>query len=418
MMADAHDTSQDYITATYVVTPKTSLCEAITAIQRYTSVSTEMNIDSMLRQLYKIVTRKKRGSQEFVHRIKSYISISAEPTPLRNSDEFALTLKVPAKAFHLMNDGVPQLLAMFASNVFRSNALASVKWVDLSLPEDQIAQCQSFAPKYGLQGIKNSLGIRGKEARPLLAANIQPAFGLDVGEYAQVSQYVAKEGVEIIVEDELLKELPFCPLRERISEVSGRLERLRLRRLYLVNVLGWSDALLREAATTIKSVNKKNQYVLTGVIIDPFFSGFGLMKYFREEICCPIFCHYYSSGFFARSSEFGIALSVLIKLAVLTGADIVYIGSVLGGHVTEDPAILRYCAGVLRGTRPHGVYPAIAGGISATNLAANLRHFGLDTVLHVGAGIFGHPLGPHDGISVFKKLIKLAQKSCIGKCRI
>jgi ribulose 1,5-bisphosphate carboxylase large subunit-like protein len=406
----------DSLSATYIISPAGGLEDVRATLERYTSVSTEAKLERMLSHLSPILGG---DVHELSDRLAHYASRIASISPLPGSREFLVELEVPRSAVNLVDDGVAHLLALFAGNVFRARTIHSIRWIGLSLPDDYLEDCSSVLTQFGIPGLKSHLRI--DRNIPLIAANVQPAFGMNVTEYAKMCVHIAAAGAHFIVEDELLTELPFCRMSARIPAVVEALEDRGHPIVYLVNALGCSDSILRKAAQMIRALNESRGNVLTGVVVDPFFAGFNTMRLFRSESAGPIFCHYYSSGLFVRPEESGISVSVLSTLAMLGGADIVYVGSVAGDHLAEDPSILELVATRLREQRPLALYPAVAGGINATNLVGNLRRFGKDVVLHVGAGLFGHPMGPAGGVRALKKMIDLACDCCLQdysrKCR-
>jgi len=401
------------IVATFIVTSRGSPIETQKVVESYTSTTSEHNLLGMLHRIAEVVVSSDRDVEAYARsledRVLSYGSKMTDPVQLGSAKNFKVDVRVPSDALDWDLDGVPHLLVRFAGNIFRTTEASGIKWVDITFPPGYLERYDWARPKYGISGIKDFYNISQNQLQPLIGSTIQPNIGLTANEFAILAQNSVKWGADIVIEDEMLGDLPVARLRDRIIQVTDRLEQLGKKSMYLVNIMGWSDFIVKELPNMLKSLNLKNKNVLCGIMLDPVYGGFSLLKNFRRDAECPIFCHYYSISLFIRNSNFGISTKVLSSLATLSGADFVYVGHVTGRHIAEAPLVLNYVAKTLR---ENNVYPAISGGINVSNVIANLRSLGLDTLVQSASGIYGHPLGPKSGFKALREMINLCKEKC------
>src|ERR671930_36304 len=78
--------------------------------------------------------------------------------------------------------------------------------------------------------------------RVVVGAIVKPPLGLAPREFAETAAALARGGAELIKDDELLGDLEWCPLAERVRAVVAAIpESVR----YAANVTGPVDGLLR-----------------------------------------------------------------------------------------------------------------------------------------------------------------------------
>src|SRR5439155_608887 len=79
----------------------------------------------------------------------------------------------------------------------------------------------------------------------LVGAIVKPSLGLSPGEVAETAGLLAAGGADLVKDDELLGDPPWCPLEERVPAVAAAiLPRVR----YAANVTGPAESRLRRAA--------------------------------------------------------------------------------------------------------------------------------------------------------------------------
>jgi len=165
----------------------------------------------------------------------------------------------------------------------------------------------------------------------LVGAIVKPSLGLSPAEVAATVKQLAAGGADLIKDDELLGDPPWCPLEERVSAVRAVLpDGVR----YAANVTGRFDSLLERAA----------QVVALGagaVMVNAFAQGLDSLRALREaELGVPIFAHRVGAALWARNRTIGVAPDVIAELTRLCGADFVQVGS-FTGTVYDTPEEVR-----------------------------------------------------------------------------
>jgi ribulose-bisphosphate carboxylase large chain len=193
--------------------------------------------------------------------------------------------------------------------------------------------------------------------RVLVGAIVKPSLGLSPGEVAQTAAALAAGGVDLVKDDELLGDLPWCPLEERVRAVVASLpENVQ----YAVNVSGRIDSLMRRAVRAV-------ELGATAVMVSPLAQGFDSVRALRHaELGVPIFAHRVGAALWARNARFGVAPAVVAELTRLCGADYVQVGS-FTGSVYDKPEDVR--------AQIAACAPAVAvigGGVSPANAAAQV----------------------------------------------
>ncbi len=204
--------------------------------------------------------------------------------------------------------------------------------------------------------------------RVLVGGIVKPSLGLDPSEVAATAGALAAGGADLVKDDELLGNPPWCPLEERVRAVAASIP-ARVR--YAVNVTGPVDSLPARAERAV-------ELGASAVMLNAFAQGLDSLRVLRAlELGVPIFAHRVGAALWARSREIGVAPDVIAELTRRCGADYVQVGS-FSGSVYDTPGEVR--AQVDACHRPlHGVRPAVAvigGGVGAGNASAQLEAAG------------------------------------------
>ena len=109
------------------------------------------------------------------------------------------------------------LLTTVIGNISSSG---KVKLLDLHFPKAYLKEIQG--PKFGVQGIRELLGV---PERPLVNAMIKPCIGLTPEKTAELAYETALGGVDVIKDDELVQDPPFCRLVDRVKAVMPAIEK-------------------------------------------------------------------------------------------------------------------------------------------------------------------------------------------------
>jgi ribulose 1,5-bisphosphate carboxylase large subunit-like protein len=211
----------------------------------------------------------------------------------------------------------------------------------------------------------------------LVGAIVKPSLGLSPREVAETAASLAAGGADLVKDDELLGDLPWCPLEERVRAVTAAIPR-HVR--YAANVTGAAESLLSRAARSV-------ELGAGALMVNAFAQGFGSLRALRDaELGVPIFAHGVGAAFWARGREFSVARAVIAELTRLCGADYVQVGS-FSGSVSDTPDEVREQIHACR--RSLGVARAVAvlgGGVGPLNARAQVELAGVDSGVMVLLG--------------------------------
>jgi ribulose-bisphosphate carboxylase large chain len=202
----------------------------------------------------------------------------------------------------------------------------------------------------------------------LVGAIVKPSLGLSPAEVADTAAALATGGADLVKDDELLGDLPSCPLEERVRAVAAAIPSdVR----YAANVTGPAESLLRRAARAV-------ELGAGALMVNAFAQGLDSLRALRKaEFGVPIFAHRVGAAMWTRDSRFGVAPAVVAELTRLCGADYVQVGS-FTGSVYDAPDDVRAQIQVCH--RPLGgaarVVAVLGGGVSPKNAAAQLEAAG------------------------------------------
>jgi ribulose-bisphosphate carboxylase large chain len=221
----------------------------------------------------------------------------------------------------------------------------------------------------------------------LVGAIVKPSLGLSPAQVAETAAALASGGADLVKDDELLGDLPSCPLEERVRAVAGAIP-ARVR--YAANVSGPAESLLRRAARAV-------ELGAGALMVNAFAQGLDSLRALRAaDLGVPIFAHRVGAAMLARGSRFGAAPAVVAEVTRLCGADYVQVGS-FSGSVYDSPddvrAQIRACHGPLgEAARATAV---LGGGVSPANAAEQIAlagtRSGVMVLLGSGAYADGSP---------------------------
>jgi ribulose-bisphosphate carboxylase large chain len=207
---------------------------------------------------------------------------------------------------------------------------------------------------------------------------VKPSLGLTPAEVADTAAKLAAGGADLVKDDELLGDPPWCPLEERVRAVAAAIP---TEVHYAVNVSGPLDSLLRRAERAV-------ELGATALMVNPFAQGLDSLRALRDaEFGVPIFAHRVGAALWGRNPRFGVAPAVIAELARLCGADYVQVGS-FTGSVYDSPDDVR--------AQIAACPPAVAvigGGVSPANAAAQIEAAGVRAGVMVLLGSAAYEAG-------------------------
>ena len=312
--------------------------------------------------------------------------------------QFIFQLAYPAVNF---GPQIPMLLSTVIGNISMSGKL---KLLDLKFPKSFL---KSFkGPKFGTQGIRELLGI---PERPLLNNMIKPCTGYTPEVGARLFSQAIRGGVDIVKDDELIADPPFCPMVERVklymAEARRYYEETGNKVLYTVNITDRADKVKENAKRALDAG-------ANALMINYLTAGITALQSLAEdpEINVPILAHLDFAGTMYESPYSGLSSYLILgKLARLAGADIVVYPSPFGKFPFLRERYLQighHLLGKWLHFKP--TFPMPGGGVMPAVVPAIIRDLGKDCILGAGGAIHGHPMGPVAGGKAMRQAIDAA----------
>ena len=321
------------------------------------------------------------------------------PTQLE-SRRFVFQLAYPTVNF---GPQIPMLLSTVIGNISMSGKL---KLLDLQFPRNYL---ESFlGPKFGTEGIRELLGV---PERPLLNNMIKPCTGYTPEVGAKLFANAIRGGVDIVKDDELIADPPFCPMKERIrlymAEAKRHYERTGCMVLYMVNITDRADKIKENAYRAVDAG-------ANALMINYLTVGISALQGIAEDpdINVPILAHLDFAGTMYESPYSGLSSHLILgKLARLAGADIVVYPS--PSPIGKFPflrerylQIAHHLLGKWLHIKPS--FPMPGGGVMPSVVPTIIKDLGKDCILGAGGAIHGHPMGPVAGGKAMRQAIDAA----------
>lgn len=232
-----------------------------------------------------------------------------------------------------------------------------------------------------------AFGATGQWAGGAVGVIVKPALGLSPAEVGDVARAAVAGGARFLKDDEILGDVPSCPLAERVRAVA---KALVPGVVYCPNVTGPPLGLLDRARMAV-------DLGATGLLVDPFAQGLGLLVALREaDLGVPLFAHRAGSGPWARNAAVGPTGAVLARLMRLCGADYLIAGG-FGGTLFESADEVRANLRAIREPCRAGAQPAVAvlgGGMGPGDVRGQVEAAGGGGLLVLlGSRAYGWPGG-------------------------
>ena len=192
--------------------------------------------------------------------------------------------------------------------------MLKLRMVDLNFPEDMMRGLPG--PRHGVPGVRKRLGVHH---RPLLMGPMRPEVGLAPEEYARITYEALVAGADIVKDDELLVDPPYCPIKERAplcAKAAREAEQKTGERKMWVLHLGCDISRFDEFFKIGETSG------IDGYMIQPRLTP-SLLTFVRSRTELPIIAHYSMLTLFTRYSHVGIELPLMLKMFRMSGADIV-----------------------------------------------------------------------------------------------
>lgn len=306
------------------------------------------------------------------------------------------------------------LTALVGNDV--STALRT-KLIDLEL----LGAAGSYSgPRQSIQHLRDLTGVQD---RPLVLNMIKPCVGFTPEEGSKLFFDVAKGGVDLIKDDELLGSPTYNPVEKRTAaylkaaakayEYSGK------HTVYMPNISGTPHQMRENTKAVIAAGGK-------ACLVNFVFNGLDTLADFCDEFGNALFImvHYAGAGVM-ENARGGIANNVLLGLLPrLAGAHAVM---TMSPARNDSLALFEFYKTIQAQRLPiPGISPVvtgIGGGITPVNQEVLQQELGQDLIIGIGGAIQGHPMGTTIGaqtamaaVSASAKGIALeeAAQNCLG----
>jgi ribulose-bisphosphate carboxylase large chain len=293
---------------------------------------------------------------------------------------------------------IPNLLsAVCGEGVFFSPGIPLIRLQDIRFPDSFLAAFQG--PQFGIAGLRDRLQAHG---RPIFFGVIKPNIGLPAQPFAELGYQSWLGGLDIAKDDEMLADIPWCPLNERaaaLGEARRRAEReTGVPKIYLANITDEVDRLVELHDLAIeKGAN--------ALLVNAMPVGLSGVRMLRRHARVPLIAHFPFIASFSRLPGYGIHSRVLTRLQRLAGFDSVIMPGFGSRMMTPENEVLdcvRACLEPMGPIKP--VLPVPGGSDWAGTLEGVYRKVGsADFGFVPGRGVFGHPMGPAGGAASIRQ---------------
>lgn len=284
------------------------------------------------------------------------------------------------------------LLTAVAGNLFELGELTGCRLQSIHLPDDLVAAHPG--PAHGIAGTRK---LVGNDDEVLIGTIIKPNIGLGPDEYRRIVGELARAGIDLIKDDELMTDPSYLPLSTRVrlaqeeiraaSDVTGR------HTMYAFNITGDLAGLRRRHD---KVVAAGGSCVMLSVPV----MGLPALAYLRSFAEVPVHAHRAGLAASMRHPALGVDYTVWQQLARLAGADQIHVSG-LGSKFYETDE--QVAANIRSLQRPLGrtlaLLPVLSSGQNVHTPGLTHASVGSsDLLMLAGGGIAAHPDGPAAGV--------------------
>lgn len=292
-----------------------------------------------------------------------------------------------------------QFSMMLSTVIGNISSSGKVKLVDLEFPKSFLDGFKG--PKFGVEGIRKLLGVYN---RPLLNNMIKPCIGLTPEKTAELAYEAAVGGVDVIKDDELVCDPPFCRLEDRVKAVMKAIKEADEvkgeKTLYAFNITA-------PASNIVENAYRALDAGANCLMVNYATCGLDTVRLITENdnIKVPVLAHSDYTGAQYASEWSGLSASLIgAKLPRLAGMDMVITLSPYGKFPMMMDTFVN-CGLQLLAPMKHikPVFPMPGGGTTQGHIEDVIKKFGNDVMIAAGGAIHGHPMGPAAGARAFRQ---------------
>ncbi len=315
--------------------------------------------------------------------------------------KFIIQIAYPIINYHPQ---IPMLLTTAIGNIANAGKL---KLLDINFPRKFVEGFKG--PKFGIEGLRKLLNI---PERPFVNNMIKPCTGWSPAEGAAMCYEVARGGVDVIKDDELLgADEPFCYLEDRVKAIMPVLkkayEETGENTLYAVNI---TDDVWRMKDHAKRAIEAG----ANALMINFYTVGFSAAQMIAQdpELNVPLLAHVDFSGAMFGSPYHGLSSPLLMgKLARMAGADMAIITSPYGKFpVVRNKYLMQVNNARMELFGLKAMLPMLSGGSTQGIVARTMKELGNDICIAAGGAIHGHPMGACAGAKSMRQAIDAAMQ--------
>ncbi|MFX1274263.1 MAG: RuBisCO large subunit C-terminal-like domain-containing protein [Promethearchaeota archaeon] len=303
----------------------------------------------------------------------------------------------------------PQFPMLFTTIYGNISMGGPLKMVDVRFPKEFLKEFKG--PKFGDVGTRKILGVKD---RPLLNNMIKPCVytGPEVG--AELAYQAAVGGCDVIKDDELIADVGFNPVTERVTKFMEALDRADSEKgektLYTVNITDRVERMF-ELADIVQ------EHGANALMVNHISVGYSAMRKLAEDpsVKVPILGHMDLAGAFYQDPWSGISSPLILgKFGRLAGCDFIVHPAPYGKAPTLADRFQETARQMVMpmGNAPHikATMPMPSGGITVSVVEKVVHDLGPNIMIGSGGGIHAHPSGPIAGAKAFRQAIDAAMQ--------
>jgi ribulose-bisphosphate carboxylase large chain len=293
---------------------------------------------------------------------------------------------------------LPNLLsAVCGEGTFFSPGIPLIRLQDIRFPDAYLAAFEG--PRFGIAGLRERLQAFD---RPIFFGVIKPNIGLPPDAFAELGYQSWLGGLDIAKDDEMLADMPWCPLSERAALLGDAARRAATEtgvpKIYLANITDEVDRLteLHDVAVAAGA---------GALLVNAMPVGLSGVRMLRKHAKVPLIAHFPFIAAFGRLAAYGVHSRVMTRLQRLAGFDAVIMPGFGSRMMTPEQEVLDCIGACLEPMGPiKPVLPVPGGSDSAATLETVYRKVGhVDFGFVPGRGVFGHPMGPRGGAASIRQ---------------
>jgi ribulose-bisphosphate carboxylase large chain len=293
---------------------------------------------------------------------------------------------------------IPNLLsAVCGEGVFFAPGIPLIRLQDIRFPDSYLAAFEG--PQFGVAGLRERLRAFD---RPVFFGVIKPNIGLPAAPFADLGYQSWLGGLDIAKDDEMLADIPWCPLGDRAAALGAARQRAEretgVPKIYLANITDEVDRLVELHDLAVERG-------ANAVLVNAMPVGLSGVRMLRRSARVPLIAHFPFIAAFSRLPCYGIHARVLTRLQRLAGFDAVIMPGFGGRMMTPEREVLdcvRACLEPMGQIKP--CLPVPGGSDWAGTLEGVYRKVeSVDFGFVPGRGVFGHPMGPAAGAASIRQ---------------